>query len=226
MFAPSMPSKSSWGHKRTTSFDSFSFPELPRPPLPTTSGWSSTQASISSRKSSKRLRDFAIDQVDSALKKLRFSEDTSPEKKTHTKGSYTKGSPYTKSSALLPTRRRHRRKEWNASDWYSRRSTNGISGLSYDFKNLKSMDSPFDLAKEHNIHIQHPPSPPSPTTLQSPCQALVLYKPIGTSKKDLPALENEEEGIPGKSQTLYSSPRCTIELLPDEDRISEDEGMT
>jgi len=175
------------------------------------------------RKAKKRLRDYSLDQVDSALKKLRFSTEkqlSSSSSSSSSSQSSQSSSSFVSSNctALVPVKpTRPKREEWDRSRWYARRSKP-------KFPDRFSFPS-FDPDKPVQL-----PSQPSAET------ALVLYRPPGK-----PLVESDDESeetfsysgsfgtsssksaFETNSKTLYSSPRCTVELIDDEEEQRDEE---
>jgi hypothetical protein len=167
----------------------------------------------------KRRRD-GVDQVDSALKKLRFT--------TNNEGSSPQLS---KCTALAPVTRPG---VWNRSHWEAKRTKPRLLDFDSNFGNfsnnfgnnfgngnLGAINIPSSYLQKQLPKVQSPT--PSNTETST---ALVLYRPPGHHSQEYDDTEDQDENTPPirsyptpNSKTLYSSPGCTIELL-DEDEVA------
>jgi len=191
----------------------------------------------------KRRRDI-VDQVDIALKKLKFtpsSETTSTDPV-----STPKNPELSTCTALVPVT--GRRSVWNRSQWETKRVNprqslpNSFASKTLNGSNKSNLENIHNFSNHinnlRNLHnhrnnigipsyFSHQPQPPFSPQNET---ALVLYRPPGRPNSYVEE-PDEEETQPIKNQNqlisppiensklLYSSDRCKVELIEDEEDI-------
>jgi len=124
-------------------------------------------------------------------------------------------------SALVPV---GRRLQWDPSQWSKRRSQKFESISSNKFESIspnKFESFPIQNKFEgFTVPVSSLKSLDSKLLNSSPqtSGALVLYRPLGTpgSEQDV---DDQSVSQQQAGSTLYSSPHCTVELLPDDDSM-------
>jgi len=184
----------------------------------------------------KRRRD-GVDQVDMAMKKLRFtpSDELNSSSSNSNSSNLSMSSPNSNSglsscTALVPVTSRH--VGWNRHQWEAKRAKpKSPFSVNVNMSNM-NMSSMGSINAVNNINLRKLKkvlsvnipffSEPSNET------ALVLYRPPGQPNSYVEEPDDEESTKPtteietetSNSKTLYSSAGCTIELIEDDDDVS------